>query len=213
MKTISRFIRYTLLFYGIIALLYWILVRPGFLNWGASSPECTMQLEADQFIPEGTVVSTRAINIHASREQVWPWILQTGQNRGGFQSYDWLENLFAAQMLNAGSIQPQWQNTQVGDTVYYGKKQGWGLVSAVKPSEYYSINGWTFLLLATDSGHTRLLVRYPSMPVKQNIGTTLYYYSLFESLHFVMETGMMMGIKSGAERKTTCNENTTTSIF
>jgi hypothetical protein len=27
----------------------------------------------------------------------------------------------------------------------------------------------------------------------------MYYYGMFESLHFIMETGMMMGIKENAE--------------
>ena len=30
--------------------------------------------------------------------------------------------------------------------------------------------------------------------------TTVYYYGLFESLHFIMESGMMMGIKQRAEK-------------
>ena len=29
---------------------------------------------------------------------------------------------------------------------------------------------------------------------------TLYYYGLFEPLHFIMESGMMMGIKQKSER-------------
>lgn len=37
--------------------------------------------------------STRAVTIHATTDQVWPWIAQLGQGRGGLYSYDRLENL------------------------------------------------------------------------------------------------------------------------
>ena len=52
-----------------------------------------------------------------------------------------------------------------------------------------------------DTANTRLIVRYPSMEVRQSKFTKLYYYGLFEPLHFIMETGMMMGIKQKAERQ------------
>jgi hypothetical protein len=38
------------------------------------------------------------------------------------------------------------------------------------------------------------------MEVKQGIFSSFYYYTLFEPLHFIMESGMMMGIKQKAEK-------------
>jgi hypothetical protein len=104
-------------------------------------------------------------------------------------------------MVNANSIHPEWQHPQPGDTVYYGKKEGYAIVSLVKRNEYYSLSGWTFYLQAIDTATTRLIVRYPSMEVRQSKFTTMYYYGLFESLHFIMESGMMMGIKQKAEKQ------------
>jgi hypothetical protein len=43
--------------------------------------------------PQPDLVATRAITVHAAADQVWPWIAQLGQGRGGFYSYDALENL------------------------------------------------------------------------------------------------------------------------
>ena len=74
------------------------------------------------------------------------------------------------------------------------------LVVLVYKNEYYSLSGWTFYLHTIDTTNTRLLVRYPSMEVRQSKFTKLYYYGLFEPLNFIMETGMMMGIKQKAER-------------
>ena len=201
MKNTKCFIKYTIIFYVFIALIYWLSIRPKYINWGATSTEINMKFPIDEFISPNRIVSTRAIIINADKEKIWPWIAQTGQNRGGFNSYYWLENLFGAIMINANNIHPEWQNPQPGDTVYYGKKQGYAIVSLAKLNEYYSLSGWTFYLQAIDSATTRLIVRYPSMEVRQSKFTTMYYYGLFESLHFIMESGMMMGIKQKAERQ------------
>lgn len=200
-KKINHFIKYTLIFYLFIGFMYWIFIRHYHINWGATTTEVNMKFPTNELISPNRIVSTRAININVAKEKVWPWIAQTGQNRGGFNSYYWLENLFAAKMINAKSINPNWQNPKRGDTVYYGKNEGYALVSFVKPNEYYSLSGWTFYLQEIDSVNTRLLVRYPSMEVKQSNFASFYYYALFEPLHFIMESGMMMGIKVKAEKK------------
>ncbi len=201
MKKIVSFVKFTLLFYVFIALVYWIFIRPQHISWGATATEINMILPGAELISANRIVSTRAINIKAPKEKIWPWIAQTGQNRGGFNSYYWLENLFGAKMVNAKRIHPEWQNPQRGDTVYYGKNEGYAIVSLVRANEYYSLGGWTIYLQSLDTANTRLIVRYPSMEVRQSKFATLYYYSLFESLHFIMESGMMMGIKQKAERE------------
>lgn len=185
----------------LMALFYWLLIQPGYMNWGATAAEINMKLPGDELISVNRIVSTRAINIQATKEKIWPWIAQTGQNRGGFSSYYWLENLFGAKMVNADSVIAMWQNPQPGDTVYYGRNQGYAIVSLVKKNEFYSLGGWTFYLQPVDTANTRLIIRYPSMEVRQSKFNMAYYYSLFEPLHFIMETGMMMGIKHRAENQ------------
>ena len=201
MHYIKRFIQFTFVFYAFIALVYWFFIRPHDISWGATPAEVNMKLPEGELISSNRIVSTRAINIKAAKEKAWPWIAQTGQNRGGFNSYYWLENLFGAKMVNAKSVHPEWQNPQTGDTVYYGKNQGYAIVSSAKLNEYYSLSGWTFYLQSVDASNTRLIVRYPSMEIRQSKFMALYYYGLFEPLHFIMEAGMMMGIKQKAERQ------------
>jgi len=201
MKRIKRFIKIVLLFYLFIALIYWSIIRPKHINWGSTPEEINLEFPGDELISSARIITTRAINVHATKKEIWPWIAQTGQNRGGFNSYDWLENLFGAGMKNADRINPLWQHPKPGDTVYYGKNMPYGLLSLVKPHEYYSIQGWTFYLQSIDSTNTRLIIRYPSVEVKNNLFASIYYYSQFESLHFIMESGMMMGIKQKAEKK------------
>ena len=38
------------------------------------------------------------MTIQAPVEQAWPWLAQLGQDRGGFYSYEWLENLAGCEM-------------------------------------------------------------------------------------------------------------------
>ncbi len=181
--------------------MYLIFIRPVHIKWGATSEEINMKLPGDELFSSNKIVSTRAIIIHAPKEKVWPWIAQTGQNRGGFNSYSWLENMFGTKMVNANIIHPEWQNPQKGDTVYLGKNQPYVLVTLAKLNEYYSLGGWTFYLHPVDTGNTRLIVRYPSMEVRQSKLATFFYYGLFEAPHFIMESGMMMGIKQKAEKQ------------
>src|SRR6185312_9811588 len=61
--------------------------------------------------------ATRAIAISAPADQVWPWIAQLGQGRGGFYSYDFLENLVGCDIYGADRIVPEWQSINVGGEV------------------------------------------------------------------------------------------------
>ena len=46
---------------------------------------------------------------------MWPWLVQLGQNRGGFYTYDWLENLFRLDIHSADGIHPEWQDPRQGE--------------------------------------------------------------------------------------------------
>src|SRR5215218_527701 len=72
---------------------YLLVVRPWQLRWGATDEERDATLAGDDLIPNPDLTATRAITVHAAADQVWPWIAQLGQGRGGFYSYDALENL------------------------------------------------------------------------------------------------------------------------
>jgi hypothetical protein len=69
-----------------------VLLRPWYLRWGATDDELRKTWPGDELV-EHPGHCTRAITIHASATSIWPWILQIGQDRGGFYSYTWLENL------------------------------------------------------------------------------------------------------------------------
>src|SRR3712207_6784619 len=71
-------------------------IRPWHLRWGTTDEEVTRVLPGDDFVPTPTFTSTRAITIHAPPTAVWPWLVQIGNHRAGWYSYDWIERLLGA---------------------------------------------------------------------------------------------------------------------
>lgn len=180
--------------------LYGGLVRPWIMRWGATDQELVQSLPGDNLIPLDAVVSTRALTIDAPADKVWPWLVQLGQGRGGFYSYTWLENLFAADMVNADRVNPSLQGIVPGDLLSFG--EGWYTtrVSVAEPNRVLILGDWTFYLESLDAATTRFIIRYP-FKVGDGIGEKLFYYGIFEPAHFVMESGLMMGIKVRAEQE------------
>jgi hypothetical protein len=186
---------------ALLALAYIFAARPWIMRWGATDQELAMALPGDPEMPPGAVISTRAVTIHAPAAAVWPWVDQLGQERGGFYSYDWLENLFGASMHNANAIAQEWQGRQVGDRVSYmgdGPPGTYAEVTQLEPGRMLTLAGWTFFLQPVDEETTRLIVRYPFVR-PTDLASGAFYYGIFEPAHFVMESGMMMGIKQRAE--------------
>lgn len=192
--------------WGILALVvavavYAWLVRPAHMRWGATDVELAMALPVDPYITPAQVVSTRAVTIEAPISTIWPWVLQLGQGRGGFYSYDWLENLFAADMHNVDHIIPELQNTTVGTQISLMHNGPYAVVSRIDPEQNFIMDQeWILTLMPVDEDTTRLVVRYAFEPGTHPLGR-YYYWAIFEPAHFVMETGMMMGIKERAERQ------------
>lgn len=178
--------------------LYLGAVHPYIMRWGATDAELAATYPGDPFIPPDVVVSTRALTIHAPPEAIWPWLVQIGQGRGGFYTFDWLENLFAADMHNAPVIDPALQGLRPGEKIYYQKGSFYATTSVVEPPRVVALDGWSFNLIPQEDGTTRLVVRYPSFPITNRLAA-FYYYVIFEPAHFVMEAGMMLGLKARAE--------------
>jgi hypothetical protein len=135
---------------------------------------------------------------------VWAWLIQTGQNRGGdWYSYEWLENLFAAEMRSTERIDVRWQTLRVGDQWYYAAGGATnpamaGTLTRLENGRALALQGWSFVLLPLDANTTRLIVRYPL--TGDTFGNAFFSFAIFEPAHFAMESGMMLGIKYQAER-------------
>lgn len=100
---------------AVAALVYQRAIRSWQLRWGATDDEVGRALPGDDVLPSADLVATRAISVHAGADEVWPWVAQLGQDRGGFYSYDRLENLMGCQIHSADRVVPEWQGTAAGD--------------------------------------------------------------------------------------------------
>jgi hypothetical protein len=109
---------------GGAAAAYALLARSRQLRWGAADDEADGPLPGDELIAHPDLSATRAIAIRGPASQVWPWIAQLGQSRGGFYSYDFLENLAGCDIHSADRVIPEWQEIRVGDEVKLAPQVG-----------------------------------------------------------------------------------------
>jgi hypothetical protein len=139
--------------------------RPWQLTWGATPQEVARPLPGDDLIPRPTFNATRAITIAAPPAAVFPWLVQVGVGRGGWYSYDLLDNLGRP---SARAIVPELQDLAAGDIVAMSPdgRQGMAVHALDAPnSMVWSTPGdtsWTWQLDETDDGGTRLLTRIRS---------------------------------------------------
>ena len=172
-------------------------IRPRIRSWGASPEEARMPLPGDEFVPDSVMQTTRAVTIAAPPADVWPWLAQIGQERGGFYSYEWLENLAGCRMRNAEEIHPEWQHRDPGEAILLHPAARLE-VNLFEPGRAFGIEGWgVFVLEPIGRGHTRLLVR-GRCPRRLAMAA---YSILLEIPHFLMERKMLLGIRERAERR------------
>lgn len=186
---------------------YFLVWHPWFMNWGATPEEEKMELPGDQLLPKAACRFTRAITIYAPAVEVWPWIVQMGEERGGFYSNTWLENLTGANIHNADALHPEWQVRAVGDHVLLARPDLLGgifarvartRIVALEPVQLIADIPCRFVLRPVDAHTTRLLVRepIPSTFAGQSVSALAW-----DPMHFIMEQRMLRGIKERAEHR------------
>jgi hypothetical protein len=185
-------------------------MRFRYLRWGATDREVGDSLPGDDLIPNADMIATRAITIHAAADRVWPWIAQLGQGRGGFYSYDWVENLVGCKIHSSNRILLELQDIKVGDEIRLAPQVGL-VVALVEQGRSLVLRGgvpmgkraapydftWAFTLREQADGTTRLLVR------ERYVYTRAWARLIVEPtelLSFVMSQKMLRGIRDRAER-------------
>lgn len=179
------------------------------LRWGATCAECDASLPGDGYIRSPALEATRAVSIKAPAGKVWPWLVQLGQGRGGFYSYDALENLMGLDIHSADRVHPEWQGTDIGDRIHLAPAPTAYLeVADIAPDELLVLRSpedvpapfdftWAFVLQEKPDGTTRLLVRERYACRRQ---WARLLVETVEVASFVMSTRMLQGIRSRAER-------------
>jgi hypothetical protein len=220
MKALAKFGGRALVLSAMLAVILLVFVqsvRPWYLTWGASADEADRSLPGDAVLPAAREQGTRAITISAPAEQVWPWVAQLGQDRGGFYSYEVLEDLVGCEMPSADRIRPEFQGWKPGDKLWMYPPDKWnglghGALAAYEPGRAISFatrqigtspaspydGNWTFVVEPIDAKRSRLLVRGREAGSPAWLARTFDHF-VFEPIHFVMEKRMMVGIQQLAE--------------
>ena len=220
---VARILRPIMAAGALLPWVYLLFVRPWHMRWGATDEEVRNSLPGDELVPHPTLESTRAVTIRAPAKEVWRWVVQLGQDRGGFYSYDRLENLAGADIHNVERIVPEMQHLKVGDFVPMAPvewalptggftvvgieperaivwRQGWpDDVENLSPSDAQERGTWAFVLEKVDGGTTRLILRERSGH-RPRMRDVVFNYLFMERQHFIMERRMLLGIKERAER-------------
>jgi hypothetical protein len=195
---------------GAAAAIYIFFGRPWQLRWGASIQERDAPLPGDDLIVSPDLTATRAITVRASADQVWPWIAQLGQGRGGFYSYDFLENLVGCDIHSADRIVAGWQDVKIADQVKLTPAVGLD-VTALEPGRSLVLRGgipmgntpppydftWAWVLREEPDGTSRLLVRERYAYTRT---WARFLVEPVEAVSFVMSQKMLRGIRDRAEQ-------------
>jgi hypothetical protein len=190
------------------------------MTWGTTPDELRRAWPGDDVSPHPMDIATRGITIRAPIHTVWSWLVQIGQDRAGFYSYTWLENLFRCAMPRVECIVPAWQERSVGDNVwlarpnrYHGNARqrvvqmvhgeqmtlasplDWGHFVRREANEDGS---WALILVPVDKKTTRLVVRSRG-PASPSLLRRVFWFVAFDPAHFIMERKMMLRLRALAE--------------
>lgn len=203
----KRFLKITgiLLVIVIAGIVVTALLVPWMDRWGATENEISVSLAGDELVASPRIVYNRVVTVNASPEQIYPWLVQLGAEKGGMYSYSWFEtNVLRCELINADRIYPEWQTLKVGDKVKMCPGNSGPPpyeVALLIPDQAivmgHQENGkwsdvWQFILVPQDDGTTRLIVRGRS-------ALTGVLWDVIRPGEFIMMRGMMLGIKERAE--------------
>jgi hypothetical protein len=185
-------------------------------RWGLSADVAERDYPGDELVPEPRWSWTHGVEIEAPPEQVWPWVAQVGADRGGFYTYQWLENLAGCKTRNAETIHPEWE-LRVGDGLLLHPNMPAIPVVAIEPGRHLVVHAlskdrtgeqgrwvsasWLFFVEPLPENRSRLISRVRSACSDDIASRLLYGPYVTESVGFVMDRRMLLGVKERAERQ------------
>ena len=190
--------------------LYWALLSPGIilirsatLPALATAAEARWRIEGDDLVSDARAQLTHATTIDAPPGDVWPWLLQMGCQRGGWYSWDALDN---GGVRSADHIIPELQHLAIGDLVPARPVGAEGFkVLRIVPERALVLSSmsprwegtWAFVLEPLGAGKTRLVTRYrAAYPPNVRMSIML---PVIATVHAFMERKQLRTIKHHAE--------------
>jgi hypothetical protein len=184
-------------------------------HWGLPAEAAARTLPGDDRVAAPRWSWTHAVEIDASAAEVWPWVAQIGATRGGFYSYQWLENLVGCDVRNAETLHPEWV-AKIGDDFFLHPKTPALKVVELQPGRSLVVYGapddaahaagkpwvaasWLFFIEPLGDRRCRLVSRY-RVAYSDDLTMQLSFGpSLLEPVGFVMDRRMLLGIKARSE--------------
>jgi len=205
---------------GVIGV-YVVAVRPRLLHWGATEEELKRPYPGADLIPGSTRGSTTATTIDAPPAAVWPWLVQMGTDRGGWYSWDRLDNYGRH---SAERIHPEWQQIAVGDHFNATPTESmWWEVAACEPERFlalrmsldllgrpfdptgtpprfYTDSTWCWLLEELPEGRTRV-VESGYWRMRPRWLQPITGFLFIDAQHWVMQTRQFTNLKRRIARE------------
>jgi len=194
-------------------------LRGWYSHWGMKPKEASRSLPGDEYVPRPKSEINGAILVNASPQQIWPWFVQLGCQRGGWYAYDLLDN---GGQPSADRIIPEFQHLAVGDVIKAMPNGSFGFpVAAFEPDRFLTLGG----TMDTKTGQPGYATNPPEQyfsgdqtfymqPLAPNITRVIFrmridwnetrmnnfiYRGFIEPISFVMGRKMLINIKKRAE--------------
>lgn len=199
-----------LAFLLVVAALYFAFLRDMQMTWGATDDDVNRAMMGDELLIDPEMNATRAIEIKATPEEIWPWVVQMGCGRAGYYGFDNLDNAGAS---SSDSILAEHQELKVGDSIPGGIYKGktWYLmgVGDIEPGKEmlwvfaegtpWSGATWSWGLYPIDDERTRLVARLRQKYALDSFQGVVSS-SLIDATEILMMRTTLRGIKLRAER-------------
>jgi proline iminopeptidase len=201
-------------------------LRPRMLRWGATDEEVERPFPGADIISGGTRGATMAVTIDAPPSVVWPWLVQMGTDRGGWYSWDRLDNWGRN---SAEELHPEWQRIAVGYHMLARPDGGeWWEVAALEPEhflclrmsvdlhgrpfdpqgprpDHYTDSTWGFLLEKLPDDRTRLVVS-GYWALQPHWLQPILSFLVLEPSHWIMQMRQFENLKRRAEHNNVTTE-------
>jgi hypothetical protein len=198
--------------------------------WGAGAQIAARRYPGDDLVPQPRWGWTHAVQVQAPAADVWPWVAQIGADRGGFYSYQWLENIIGCQVRNATAVHPEWAAREGGELRLHPKapplrivsvQPGRALVAYLPPApgvreprqagsshpggparsrDRWMTVSWLFLVEPSGPACCRVISRYRCDTSGDLLSQLRFGPAIVEPVSFAMDRRMLAGIKQRAER-------------
>jgi len=174
----------------------------------------SMIIAGDELLPAARTQVTHSVDIDAPPEKVWPWLVQMGRGRGGWYSWDLLDN---GGLASADEIEPALQDLSIGDVLPIKPNSPDGFaVLRLEPARSLVLGDtsllpgrpgpppgaprgtWAFSLEPLGEAATRLVVRV-RVDYARNLVTALVA-PIVRAMHEIMERKQLRTLKRRVEQ-------------